>query len=354
MIADIGGFLAGAVVDKETPIFRGAGNLSVLSQDGCYFFLGISIVGGTVLTFGDQTSDDLVFVAANYEPKAENSLSQLIFLKKGVFEPWFLQDGNPPPSEEWFLISFGDFIATNDSTKRSDQKNSFENSQKFQVGLSIFIKYCTNLKKNKDPLYNSLLLISVNDEVDANNLSGGLNETENEEDDDIEATAVGGVEHQVGKRKPSKKKDPNAVGVRSSDRNFVKRLNQMDAKELEAPSNSGFQMPRRGGRKSASGGDGSKKKDEKTKPKNDPKTNKKDNPAPPKIDKRLRLGADDTDNCELSAPKKITPAAYTTPIPAAALYTFDVAMTQQDRILDYQERFSNFIFGAAERYKNGR
>ena len=171
MIAAITGYLAGAKIDKETPIFRGVGNLSVLAPDGSFLFLGVSISDGIVLTFGDQTNDDVVFLAANYEPTGNESLSQLIFLEKAIFESWLLQNGNPPRSEEWCLIPFSDWIAANDSTK-TRETNCFADATTFQVGCSTFIRHCTKMKQEKDPLFYRLLLIPQVDEEDDSKLNG--------------------------------------------------------------------------------------------------------------------------------------------------------------------------------------
>ncbi len=363
MIPDIGGYLNGAVIDHETPIFRGAGNLPVLAPDGSYFFLGISIEGGTVLTFGDRTNDNLVFLGANYKSTAQNSPSQFIFLETAVFDSWLLQEnGNPPTSEKWQLISFGDWTAPKDAAT-SIENNSFETHIQFQVGVSIFIDFCTKLKQKNDPLCGRLLLIAqvIAEQDDASNADedtsseggGGLEEGERDEEDDdvVVVTVTGTALPQVKKRKPKKKKDPNAKGERRSDRNFVKKLNQ----EIDAitPAEPKFQMPRRG-RKSVSG---AKKKVEpavKPKQKDNPKIKTKDDPAPPKINKRSRSADDakDADYETVRTPMQ-PPVAFTTPIPAAEAYTFETAMSQQDRILTFQERFANFLFNKAERYKNG-
>jgi hypothetical protein len=141
MIADIGGYLKGSLVDMETSIFRGTGNLPALAPEGKFFFLGVSIEGGDVLTFGDINNDDLVFLAANYDPTSGESLSQLIFLEKKLLDSWLLENGNPPTSEEWCIVSFSDWEPTNDNNRL----NAFGTLKEFQQGCAIFVEFCVKL-----------------------------------------------------------------------------------------------------------------------------------------------------------------------------------------------------------------
>jgi hypothetical protein len=370
MIASITGYLAGAKVDKETPIFRGVGNLSVLAPDESFFFLGVSIAGSIALTFGDQTNDDLVFLAANYEPTAKESLSQLVFLEKAVFESWFLNDGNPPQSEEWCLIPFCDWTATNNSNSKINETNSFKDTTTFQASCATFIRHCTKLKQENDPFFNRLLLIRQVDEEDSKLDRHESSEDENEEEehdgedgkDDGEVGITGSsAEPKKTPRKPREKRDPNAKGERSSDRQFAIKLNGHDP--LRPP----FQMPKRDLK--PAGGSAKKTTKATAKQSKQKKESKKrtltntDPPAPAKVYPPKRSLCDndsmDVDDGTPSVPPKNpkarvvgTPFVSNTPMTVNQDDAFDIVMAQQDKVLSYQQKFAGFIFGAAERYSN--
>ena len=360
MIATITGYLAGAKVDKETPIFRGVGNLSVLAPDESFFFLGVS-TGSTVLTFGDQTNDDLVFLAANYEPTAKESLSQLVFLEKVVFESWLLNDGNPPQSEEWCLIPFRDWTATNNSSSKTSETNSFKDLTTFQMSCAKFIRYCTQLKQDNDPFFNRLLLIPQVDEEDSKLDRNGSSEDENgEEEHDGEIVITGSsAEPKKAPRKSRKKRDPNAKGERSSDRQFANKLNDDDP--LRPP----FQMPKRDLKSAGSSKKTkatAKQRGQKKEPKKRTLANKEP-PAPAKSYSSKRSLSDndsmDVDDGTPSEPSKNpkarvvgTPFVSNTRMTANQDDAFDIVMSQQDKVLSYQQKFAGFIFGAAERYSN--
>jgi hypothetical protein len=303
-------------------------------------------VDGPVLTFGDKTNDNIVFIAANYKESAGQELYQLIYLEQELFQSWILNGRSPPKSEEWILISFLDWQANHEPSQDTFPETTFENVAAFQMGCALFIQYCANLRDQKDPLCERLLLNApaVDDESQSEN---DLDDRDDENEDAVEL-----LQEQPKEAKSRKRRDPNAQPTRASDRIFTNTINRdEDEDPPQRAQVADFQMPKRG-RKSAA----SKKKESSARKKNASETKK----APARRREIKSTKVDDAGFVAITSVLPKTPLVSTTPvlstatpISAAPAYTFDVGMAQQDRILDYLERSANFIFDKAERYKFG-
>ena len=373
MSADLGGYLNGAIIDKETSLFRGAGNLPALVQnESCFFFLGVSIVEeGSALIFGDQANENLIFLAAIYQPIDNESLSQLIFLDKAVFEAWLLhEDGNPPNSDDWHLLSFNDWKVTNHAIDSNRRETSFENLASFQTGCAIFIQYCLNLKATNDPLSNQLLKLSQVDDEGSSSDDSEKDENEGDTSNDEGVEKDDGLDMPRPKTTVKKtRKDPNEKGQRSSDRVLIRRMNINDdplvADNAAATDNGGFKIRQRG-RKPAGGSKNKKKAASAAKTNNGAKGgNQKKQLDPPLTlnNKRPRgakldSGVVDDNYHHDSLPPRTPGVPPRTPgvveEPRSAEESFDLVMSQQYKVLGYQEKVAGFLFGAAERYSMHR
>lgn len=161
-------YLNGANIDKETPLFRGYGNLSAFAnpKDDHYFFLGVSILReGLFLSFGDYLLDDeLVFIAANYRPNEDESLSHLIFLEMSCFQSWMSgssdkDDLRVPTPEEWCLVKFSDWIShTKTKVELATVNSFFKSLREFQVGCAMFLEHCKAMKSSQNEIYGRMFL----------------------------------------------------------------------------------------------------------------------------------------------------------------------------------------------------
>ena len=324
--------------------------------ENCYLFLGVSINNSPILTFGDKSNNNSVFIAANYQESAGNELSQLIYLEHELFQSWISDGGSPPKSEEWILISFLDWQVNPDLHHDQSMTTSFETITAFQTGCALFIQHCANLRDQNDPICALLLLIVPTNDDDHDDEDEHAVEIINEH-------AVEFINEQSTEVKRRRRNDPNAQPSRASDRLFTHRLNQDNDDDPSFQLNRGdtdFKMPTRGRKPPAA-----KKKASSTGKKNASGTKKNNNPlAPParrtsaksqNVDDTFIAGADILRSMPPKPPMVFTTPVVSTaaPVTSAPAYTFEVGMAQQDRILDFLERSANFVFDKAERYKFG-
>ena len=366
-------YLTGAIVDCGTPVFLGYGNFPALVPENNGLFLGITILGqpNLTLTFGDQLEgDNLVFMAANYRPNMENSLSLLIFLEKPVFDAWFLcdeVDSKIPTVEEWCNINFSDWIKDNSHSEKV-AKNGLNTYTDFTTSCSKFIQHLMSKKvgnlDEEDEVYKCMLL-APNFNLKSNDAgSAEENNLENEEGN-VDGEGFGndeGLEEEIvvleqaellAKADKRKKRDPNEKGSRSSNRVFVKGtyskgLSKAAETNTQDPRLDNFVMPQRGSKRKGTTAKVQKNKEP-------PKTTaEKKQRGPRKQPDQPTTPADPVKSVIVI---QNTPANLQTPTRNASVEddskTFDKFMSQQDKVLEYQNKFAGFLFGYSERYASG-
>ena len=379
-------YLSGALVDCATSVFQGYGNLPRIVPENNGFFLGVDIISPSygAITFGDQMEGEtLVFVAANCRPNADNSLSLLIYLEKSTFDTWLVceEESSKAPTEgDWCIVQFSDWVKENQGAKQF--KSCFSSPKEFTTGCSKFIKQLMEMKDNLDTgsgVYKSIFLMPPRNDVKVGEVSSSDasddergeaeedNSTENEggekgednddnEDGNEETEVAPKADDQKGKT-TKRSTDPNVNPPRKSSRVYVrttysKGLKDISNNGLEDLASGGFVMPPApkgtGKGKQKGAGKGKQKGPQKTPTDNNKKLKAPAKKVPPKTPPVTTL----------TEPVMKTPATKSTPVktwetPNNDSNTFDTFMSQQNKVLDYQNKFAGFLFGYSERYASG-